>query len=87
MDINMPGMDGLEATRRIRKLPIAEAAVPIIAVTASAMREDRQECLNAGTNDYLTKPIRMEALKAIIDRWTSGTAAEEGELYNRLAAV
>lgn len=66
MDIQMPGMDGLETTRRIR----AEAAlqhVPIIALTALAMRGDREKCLAAGANDYMSKPISLKKLIEIIE--------------------
>jgi PAS domain S-box-containing protein len=71
MDVNMPGLDGLQATRRIRSLPDIQANLPIVALTASAMENDRQECLEAGMNDYLSKPIGMQALRNAIDRWTS----------------
>jgi CheY-like chemotaxis protein len=70
MDVNMPGLDGLEATRQIRNLPTSRANIPILALTASAMENDRQDCLNAGMNDYLSKPISLEALRAVMDRWS-----------------
>ncbi len=66
MDIQMPGMDGLEAIRRIR----AEAElskIPIIAVTALAMRGDREKCLAAGANDYMSKPIHLKKLVEMIE--------------------
>jgi CheY-like chemotaxis protein len=68
MDLQMPVMDGIEATKQIRiehgpKRPI------IIAVTADAFPEDRARCLNAGMNDYLAKPITTKTLSAILERW------------------
>jgi len=71
MDVQMPGMDGLEATRRVRDpgSGVLNHAVPIIAMTAHAMKDDRERCLAAGMNDYVTKPIAPEALAAALDRW------------------
>ncbi|MBW1956295.1 MAG: response regulator [Deltaproteobacteria bacterium] len=67
MDVQMPRMDGLEATRRIRENGFD--AVPIIAMTAHAMKGDRERCLGAGMNDYISKPIRREAVLDILRKW------------------
>ncbi len=67
MDVQMPKVDGLEATRRIREKGFD--AVPIIAMTAHAMKGDRDRCLEAGMNDYLSKPIRREAVLDILKKW------------------
>ena len=74
MDINMPNMDGVEATRLIRAMGGALASVPIIAVTANAMVGDRENYLAAGLTDYLSKPIDRMQLIETIDRWTGGGA-------------
>jgi two-component system, sensor histidine kinase and response regulator len=69
MDIQMPEMDGYEATKRIRELPDDRGRLPIIAMTAHAMRGDREKCIEAGMDDYISKPIQPEALFKLLDKW------------------
>lgn len=68
MDMHMPVMDGLQATSIIRKL-VSRQNVPIIAMTANAFAEERSQCLEAGMNDYLAKPVEVEALYRILVKW------------------
>ena len=74
MDIQMPGMDGLEAIRRIRA-DTALGQVPIIALTALAMSGDRERCLAAGADEYLTKPVSLKGLVATIEAHLQHPAA------------
>ncbi len=71
MDMQMPEMDGLEATRRIRDIQssVFNHNIPIIAMTANAMKEDREHWLEAGMNDYVSKPIKPQALSEMLLRW------------------
>ena len=67
MDIQMPEMDGLEATKEIRKSGFSR--IPIIAMTANAMKGDRETCITAGMNDYISKPVKRELVFETIDKW------------------
>ncbi|MCW7752903.1 ATP-binding protein [Desulfobotulus sp. H1] len=69
MDIQMPGMDGLEATRRIRNGEAGEPTIPIIAMTAHAQEMDRRACLAAGMNGYLSKPVSGSHLRGSLMQW------------------
>jgi len=72
MDISMPEMDGFDATRAIRALRGERGRAPIIAMTAGAFTEDRQRCLDAGMNDYLSKPIVRAKLITVVKQWLKG---------------
>ena len=67
MDINMPVMDGREAAQTIRNKGFTE--VPIIAMTAHALKKDREACLQAGMNDYISKPIKREVVFNMVTKW------------------
>jgi len=75
MDLHMPVMDGYSATERIRQWEATEQRIclPIIALTADAFEEDRLHCLAVGMNDFLTKPIALEALKLTLSKWLPST--------------
>jgi CheY-like chemotaxis protein len=79
MDIHMPEMDGLEATRYLRLMPGFER-IPVIALTALAMPGDRERCIDAGVNAYLTKPVGLQALVETIYGFLLGTAVATGDL-------
>lgn len=76
MDCRLPLMDGYEATRRIRQ---HGAQLPIIALTANALQGDRERCLAAGMNDYLSKPFKRTDLQRILQRWLPGRTAATGD--------
>ena len=73
MDCQMPEMDGFETTRRIRSHESGQT-IPIVALTANAMKGDREKCLEAGMDDYLSKPFTADSLKAVLDKWAQGRA-------------
>jgi len=69
MDVNMPEMDGFCATAEVRLLPAPARNIPIIALTADAMKEDRDRCMQAGMNDYISKPFRLEELENVLSKY------------------
>ena len=77
MDCQMPHLDGYETTDRIRRLPGRAGKVPIVALTAHAIREELDRCMAVGMNDYITKPFRGEVLQAKLERWL-GRGGERG---------
>ncbi len=76
MDCMMPVLDGYSATRLIRSGETAalDPAIPIIAMTANAMQWDRERCIDSGMDDYLSKPFRMDDMKAVIEKWLAAAA-------------
>lgn len=89
MDCQMPEMDGYEATRRVRQLDKEHHSqnIPIIALTAHAMKSNDEECYAAGMNDYLTKPVRSEELEAILSKWQTEIQAMKQARADRNSAV
>jgi PAS domain S-box-containing protein len=77
MDMQMPVMDGLEATRRIRKLEASGKRTPIVALTANAMMGTLERCLEAGMDDYLSKPLDISRLQDVLDRFMSHTGSRD----------
>jgi two-component system, sensor histidine kinase and response regulator len=73
MDIHMPDMDGIEATKRIREMEAGQNRTPIFAVTSNMFREQREKCLEAGMDDYIVKPIHAKALIERINHYLNST--------------
>jgi len=73
MDCQMPGMDGYAAARELRRRQQEGPRIPVIAMTANAFAADRTECLDAGMDDYLSKPVQLQALADVLERWTATT--------------
>jgi CheY-like chemotaxis protein len=69
MDCQMPEMDGYEATSTLRGSGTKHADLVVIAMTANAMTGDREKCIAAGMNDYVTKPVKLDALARVLDKW------------------
>lgn len=78
MDVQMPEVDGFEATREIRnpQSDVQNHAIPIIAMTAYALQGDREKCLNAGMNDYVSKPVSPQDLARVLEKWLPGEKDE-----------
>jgi CheY-like chemotaxis protein len=76
MDCQMPQMNGFEATAMIRNREsnVLNHSVPIVAMTANAMKGDREDCIEAGMDDYLTKPVKKDELAAVLQKWVRGSA-------------
>jgi len=88
MDCMMPGIDGYEATEAIRNdSDSLNRDTPIVALTANAMKGDKEKCLDAGMSDYLSKPLRQEELEAVLDRWLANTRDSGSPALDRVELV
>ena len=86
MDCQMPVMDGIEATRAIRQKATPNLDTPIIAITANTSESYRLQCLEAGMDDYYTKPLRMEKLKKLVSTYAKSSNVEPAEAGDKLPA-
>ncbi len=85
MDVQMPEMDGFEATRAIRELEAKsqKKKIPIIAMTAHAMKDDRERCIQAGMDDYISKPMKPDSLAELLKNYLQGSSGSEGNTSER----
>jgi CheY-like chemotaxis protein len=72
MDVQMPVMDGFQATQEIRNLGEDSSSIPIVAVTANAFQSEKEKCFSLGMDDYLSKPVDKDRLRETLDRWAKG---------------
>lgn len=87
MDCDMPEMDGYEATQAIRAYEGPDDHIPIIAMTAHAMKGTRERCLKAGMNDYIAKPVSLKSVRALVDRWYRDDSDDSSGILSVTASI